>query len=204
MMVCHNLKAVFHHVMKTAGTSLTTMLQSGNYNWEWLMGMHGKYSDLYKSNNDDYNIIKNYYNFTFVRNPWSHAVSFYFHKTDKKRYNFITKININNKPITDEEYKDFNFFLNYIYVPQSNVTIDDPYFLNNDFFYYENFENESKKILKKFNYSEINIKKINATPRYNIFNMEYPSDYKSMFDQKGKDIIFKRCKSYIDKFNYSF
>ena len=33
---------------------------------------------------------------------------------------------------------------------------------------------------------------------------QYPSDYKIMYDQKGIDIIEKRCGNILEKFGYNF
>jgi len=38
----------------------------------------------------------------------------------------------------------------------------------------------------------------------NVLGLEYPSDYKIMYDQKGIDIIEKRCGNILEKFGYNF
>lgn len=210
-------KAAYYHVMKTGGSSLYDMFgrpsellqrrEEPHERWVVAMGMHGSYTQLFNQHRDLYLKIKDYYKFIFVRNPWAHAVSMYFHTTATWRFDKENHYGRNKRLNTREDYKDFNHYLKYLYRPQSEVTFDDPKFMNDDFYFFEDYENEVRRLFKRFDYSEKAFGKDvvhkNKTEK-NIFDMEYPKDYRSMYDQRGIDIIADMCKDYIDKFNYTY
>ena len=210
-------KSVYLHVMKTGGTSLYKMLGSPKEllqraaepieMWEVYTGMHGSYRELLKNHPDVYEKIKDYYKFTFVRNPWDHAMSLYFHVTKSSGFNSENHFGSNNRQAKIEDYKDFNYYLRFLYKPQSLLTFQDPSFMNDDYCYFENFNNEVKRLFKTFGYSN---KAFNSQIKHenksstNMFGMEYPSNYKQMYDQEGIDIITDMCKDYIEAFNYQY
>jgi len=210
-------KAVFYHVMKTGGSSLHHMLERptellqrqdlAHERWIIIMGMHGSYSQLLKEHPEAYEKIKDYYKFMFVRNPWSHAVSSYFHTTSPERFDKENHMGNNKRRATKDDYKDFNYYLQHLYRPQSESTIDDPKFMNDESYYFEDYDNEVRRLFKRFGYSEkafdSKIKHHNKSS-VNIFGNEYPSNYRVMYNQTGVDIIADRCKSYIDTYNYQY
>lgn len=210
-------KGVFYHVMKTGGSSLHNMLESPSEllqrreqpheQWKLVMGMHGSYTQLLKEHPSVYEKIKDYYKFMFVRNPFSHAVSSYFHTTSPERFDKENHMGRNNRRATKEDYRDINYYFKHLYRPQSESTFDDSNFMNDECYYFEDYDNEVKRLFKKFEYSDkafdSKIKHHNKSS-VNIFDVEYPSDYRVVYDQTGIDIIADRCKSYIDKFNYQY
>ena len=215
-------KAAFYHVMKTGGTSfhmtiarMSSLLgrePTEEDKWKIIMGMHGSYTELFNRFPDVYNKIKNYYKFCFTRNPFSHAVSLYFHVINRHRWPKEMHKDIHKNIIGEEDYKSFNNYLENIYVPQSTVTFQDPNFMNDEWFKFEELDHSFNILLDKFEYNKVELMKTNSTKEFtskggregNIFDLEYPADYKDMYDQQGIDIITKRCKEELDKFNYSF
>ena len=68
MIINHNKKYVFVHIHKTAGTSISiNMLKSGGIKYK------NKHSFITELENE----YKNYFKFSFVRNPWDRLVSWY-------------------------------------------------------------------------------------------------------------------------------
>ena len=73
-------------------------------------------------------------------------------------------------------------------------------------------ENEVRRLLKVLKYSDDCFKDgfprtepgpghVNKTTK-NIYGMEYPINYRVMYDADDIDYIMNACKDYIDKFNY--
>jgi hypothetical protein len=217
MHINNDKRAVFYHVMKTGGSSLHNMLESptellqrreeAHERWVIVMGMHGSYTQLLNDHPSEYEKIKDYYKFMFVRNPWSHAVSSYFHTTSPERFDKENHMGSNKRRATKDDYKDFNYYLQYLYRPQEQSTFDDPNFMNDEAYFFEDYDNEVKRLFKRFNYSDkafdSKIKHHNKSSS-NIFGVEYPKNYKVMYDQTSIDIIADRCRHYIDKFNYTY
>ena len=210
-------KAVFYHVMKTGGTSLHLMLESPGELlgrlpkkeecWNIIMGMHGSYSVLKNKHPKEFEMVKDYYKFMFVRNPWSHAVSLYFHTTSPERFDKEVKMGSNGRRATDDDFKDFKYFLKYLYKPQEESTFDDPNFMNDEVYFFEDYKNEVLRLFKRFDYSDNKFKSEvihKNKSSVNIFGFEYPKKYKVMYDQEGIDIVADKSKRYIDKFNYQF
>jgi hypothetical protein len=69
-MINHKHKFIFIHIPKCGGLSVSTAL-------EWV-GLRHHTMEFYMKNYADYDLDE-YYKFTFVRNPWSRVVSWYFY-----------------------------------------------------------------------------------------------------------------------------
>ena len=210
-------KAVYLHVMKTGGTSLYNMLGSPKEllqrevqpeeKWDVYIGMHGSYSELAKNYPAEFELSKDYYKFMFVRNPWSHAMSSYFHTTSPQRFDKENHMGSNNRRATRDDYKDFNYYLQNLYRPQECLTFDDPNFMYDEAYFFEDYDNEVRRLFKRFDYSDkaFGPKIVHQNKsEVNIFGAPYPKSYKYMFNQDGHDIIADKCSRYIEEFNYSF
>jgi hypothetical protein len=200
-------KSSFYHIMKTGGHSIHSRLQR-NGPYIISLGMHGSYRELHEHLPAIYDKIKDYYKFCFIRNPFSHALSMYFHILHKDRWG--RSCNLNSKTglnTTLDEFRDFNHFLEYVYQCQSTVTVDDPYFMNDDWFKYENINHAWEQICGKFGYTYEPLEQLNTTPpasNSNMLNLSYPVSHVEFYDQRGVDIISEKCKTIIAKFNYNF
>mgnify|MGYP003665788649 CR=1 FL=1 len=82
--------------------------------WYFYLGMHGNYSLLKidKNTKDEYEELKKYFKFCFVRNPWSHALSYYFHWLHIDKF---PKLDIK---VQKKDWENFKWFLEEYYEPQ--------------------------------------------------------------------------------------
>lgn len=76
MIVSHELKAVFLHIPKTGGSSIAKALSINTK--EFIVG-RGKHQIIPSK------IPKNYFIFSFVRNPWDRMLSYYMFRTKEHR-----------------------------------------------------------------------------------------------------------------------
>lgn len=207
-------KASFFHVMKTGGHAIQAGLGSlpdllgrkpeKHELWEVYMGMHGSYTELLDREPEMFETIKDYYKFAFIRNPFSHAVSMYFHILLPYRYKKRSHKYLNGAIAKLDDYKDFNNYLKNIYITQNRYTFDDPHFCVDEWFKFEELDKAWLYLCNKFNYIPTVLPVINKTINENMLGLEYPSDYKTMYDQKGIDIITERCGNILEKFGYNF
>ena len=164
-----------------------------------------------------------YKNIIVVRNPWKRAVSFY---TDKIliQKNWLPTLNI----LTKENYpKDITFREFVLYIEKiPNHSLEkhlQPQYcyrehINFDFVVkLENFNSEIAGIAKRLNFSKNNSPYIHRNPTPYIVNLTdvLISDQKSreinhipsyhfFYDQDLQNIILKKYKLDIEKFNYTF
>lgn len=195
----------YFSLMKTGCHTIHQWLAATCPNCYVLVGQHGSYAELYNNHLEVYNKVKNYVNFTFIRNPYSHAVSLYFHILDKDRWYVENYQHVNGI----ENFKDFNYFLEHVYYPQENYTLNDKKFICNRWCMFENFEDECKSLSETVGIPEMSKnlldKKVNSTKnRKNVLNLEYPDDYRTMYNDQGIEIVLNKSKQIIEKFNYKF
>lgn len=214
MLANDSVSACFFHNMKTAGHSIYAQLVDISKliqrepekidRWYIVLGMHGKYGDVYNSNPETYKKLKSYYKFCFIRNPFSHAVSLYYHILDKHRWPKESHVSITGQHVYEQDFMDFNNYLKNIYKCQTVDTLCDPYFMNDEWYRFENLQNSWDTLCNRLGYKNTTVLHLNSTKNTNIFGLEYPSDYREMYDQKGKEIIYDRCRIIFDKFEYEF
>jgi len=207
-------KASFYHVMKTGGhalhagfgdvSSLLGRKPEEHERWKIYIGMHGSYTELKNREPEMFETIKDYYKFAFIRNPFSRAVSMYFHVLKPIRWERELHRKLDGSKAELDDYKDFNNFLENIYVTQNHNTFDDPLFCVDEWFKFEEINEAWSFLCDKFGYNQTTLPVINKTTNENVLGLEYPSDYKIMYDQKGIDIIEKRCGNILEKFGYNF
>ena len=207
-------KASFYHLMKTGGhalhagfgdiTGLLGRPAEDHERWKIFIGMHGSYTELKNRDPEMFETIKDYYKFAFIRNPFSHAVSMYFHILKPIRWHKELHRKLNGDGATLDDFKDFNYYLEFIYPDQNEYTFNDPNFSIDEWFKFEEINEAWKYLCDKFEYNQTDLPVINKTTNECMLDMDYPSDYKTMYDQKGIDIITKRCGNLLDKFDYNF
>ncbi len=213
-------KITFIHIPKTAGSSIINSL---NKNYDLLFKGNredfiNEKIDINKNYNDSSNLIgdfnvhlpfdlikmnKNYLNkpvFTFVRNPYSRAVSLYFEcLRDSKHHK---KLNINSKT----NFVDFLFKVKdndyWFTMPMINWIGNDNFGKIDHIARFENFENELKTIVKKFNIKiEYNIHNVNNS----VGNKYSPANYVNFYkDKKSLNLIEDIYKKDLVNFNYNF
>jgi hypothetical protein len=209
--VNHRQKTLFFHVPKTGGTAIHTAFSDHTITtkdkWEFYLGMHGNFTDLKygPGTKNVFNKLIKYWKFCFVRNPWSHAVSLYFNMIDSHRWEK------EEHPQPIENYKNFNWFLKTydgetpLYRPQSHYTFYDKEFKIDKWYKYEQLQEAWDDICERFNYKKFKLPVINTTkPRKNRFDIPYPEDYRTFYDDESIEYVTSKSKNEIRQFNYRF
>lgn len=193
MLINHKKKFIFVHIQKTAGSSITNALKNDK-NTLNTCHQHTFLNDCHHN--------KEYFKFTFVRNPWDRLVSWYNHINFVKRHNnFFAYILDNSKnfseflTLTDVIRNDFGMKksisinqLDYISDDKGNILTD----------YIGRFENINEDILnigKKIGYENLTIPHINKFPH---------KDYRTYYTDKDIEIVQEMYKRDIDYFGYKF
>ncbi len=207
----HKRKALFFHIPKTGGHAIHTAFSdykiTNKDRWEFYLGMHGNFTDL-KYNHETKRVFKKlmkYWKFCFVRNPWAHAVSLYFHTIDSDRW----EKDDHSYPL--ENYKSFKWFLETCdsqqpkYTPQSRYTFKDKEFKIDKWYRYEQLQEAWDDLCERFNYEKFKLPVINTTkPRKNKFDIIYPEDYRTFYDDETIEYVASKSENEIRLFNYCF
>ena len=210
-MISHKHKFIFVHIPKCAGSSIEqTLLKnegiripskqkfyldflSENIKKLYLLDypMHS-YSQHFRLNQYDRGCVKNYYCFTFVRNPWDLLVSEYFYI--KKNYNF------------DLSFKEFIYLGEKIkltkgfkwFIERGNHLKPQHTFLSKDINFIGRFENiqaDFNTICDKIGVSHQEL------PHKNKTNHKHYTEY---YDDETREIVAERYAKDIEYFGYKF
>lgn len=223
MFVNNDKQAVFVHVMKSGGTSLLSILDNGKdlheggfinevhkTKWYCPIGQHASFKQLKGCCPDIYETITDYYKFGVVRNPWAHAVSKYFYDTHIHHLTSTLTWDKGHIPM-DVTLKNFNKYLNEVYVTQDMHVLEDDDAMDVDWLKLENFNKEVRPLmLTKLRYKgfkgSVPHKNKNADTYTNAWGLKYPKHYNEFFDgnQQAIDTVARRSKTLIDKFGYQY
>lgn len=199
-------KLLFVHIPKTGGTTIRDLLLrfllkldvarltdsdiDRTYGYK-----HYRYIDYvnyYCYQIKNYN--KDYFSFSFVRNPWDRVVSAYHYMKqckEKDRYKNIIKLNINDFLMRLEE-----FYLNIeLLMPQSDFITNNQEILVDCVGRYEFFSDDVFQIFDKYKLKCV------ALPNINKTRHSHYSDYYSI---ETKAIVKKLYERDIDFFYYTF
>ena len=132
-------------------------------------------------------VFKNYFKFTNIRNPWDIEVSAWFWflenniDTNELQYTFSDFVKTRKRTNIESFYKI-----------NDKIVVD-------DFIRYENIEIDIKKIVSKLDLksSNIHLPKLKSGFRRN-------KNYRNMYDERTKDLVYKIYKNYISDFDYDF
>jgi len=230
-MISKTHKTIFVHIPKVAGQSIETMfLEDLNLDWynrgELLLRKkkatekgpyrlaHLKaheYVDLNYLTKEDFEA---YFKFSFVRNPFSRAYSYYKYLGYSKvcTYNYFLK-NVLEKKIKNRHF----FFISqtdYLYNSDNKLLVD---FVGK----FENLNEDIKTVIKSSNLktetlpfvnkskSEVkrSISKVIKNPLFLAnLNTNNPifKDYREAYDDKSKNIVNKLYKNDLENFQYEF
>lgn len=211
-MIIHECNAIFVHIPKTAGISLTHAIMSHIVGTD-TSGEIGHLSNKLKirfelrgkqKHKQAYNYVPadiskelwdNYYKFAFIRNPWDRAVS-EFHW----RHTLLTR-----KP--SKNFKEFlghcerrlqnidkGIYWTHAQTQKSYVTNNIGDIILNDLFKFEDMDNNIKIISDKLNIT-LNMKK------YNSSNHKH---YRKYYNCETEEIVRRLYKEDIEMFNYEF
>jgi len=197
----HKYKCIFIHIPKTAGTSFgRTIFENRDPSVSHTDALYYKVFEP--------KLFREYFKFTFVRNPWDRVLSNfnYFRRTDKiervpqlKETKFLTQYNdfesfvmdLCNPKIREHLLSMYHFRKQneFIYDYKMNLLID---YLG----YFETFNDDSDNILLKLNRSELKIPHLNSSKK--------EKDYKDVYTDKTRDIVSKLYPEDIELFGYNF
>lgn len=188
-MVNHKYKVIFTHIPKTAGSSITKFIKDGSQ----------EISDHNYLQQDLNNKTKDYFKFTFVRNPWDRFVSNFFYF--KKYGNNYPKDIIMGQTIN--KYDSFLDFIKDIH-KLSKSDLPHPHF-NRQITWLDpriDFIGRFENLEEDFNFVAQQIGALNRQlPFVNKSNHRHYRDY---YDNEARQIIARRYKKDIERFNYEF
>lgn len=192
MIIAHDLQAIFIHVHRTGGTSISNLFwQKGGVNVEEVAA-HGNYRSREK---DVLFRYPDYFTFGFVRNPWARLLSWY----------ALTQ-KVGDRPV-DEKSDHFEKYLEALLV--KGVGLDEYFHANQlDFFSneegevmvdrigrFEYYEEDLRSILKDIGWTVDELPKVNETQA---------RDYTRFYTPKGIQLVEKYCIKDIEYFGYRF
>lgn len=199
-----NYKSLIQHVQKTGGESLYYSLgKHSPVGLKWLMkyGAHVTYTMLKNQNEQLFDEVKeNWFKMSTVRNPWSHAVSRYFHFIDTKR---IMKT---RKTHSIEMYDNFEFYLEHDYDPQDVMTFNDDNFMVDKWLRLEEREKDWDYLCEINGFGNVELVHHNKTNnRKNYFNYVKPDNYRDMYtNDRSIELVFQKSKKTIENLGYNF
>ena len=219
MIISHKHKYVHIHIPKTAGSSISAAIPNnhkdvvGQYDSKYYKDpllywsnplQHWKYQDVSTYLWEEGEDIADYFTFTFVRNPWSRAVSYYFYALQVNPGEGRSKVD--TFQIIEKECPTFRDFcikaqnpsvtkvhggglqLNYI---QNSKGIVAPNFIGK----IENIDNDWRTLCTKLNIKPDSLK---------VKNSSKHEHYTHYYDEETKELIGKLFKEDIEYFNYKF
>jgi len=196
----HN--AVFFHIGKTGGHSIEQSIlpESRDYKVfektliyglkKGVMTQHARPRYVLKMRPE----VKDYYWFTFVRNPWDRMVSAYCYL----------------KPMHDKKYGSFEGWIGHIEktqrlkgFPEGSHYLSQVSYLDDDrpmdfVGRFENIKSDWNKICRNLGMGSIELKNTN------ISRLRNKMDYKEFYDNTTKEIISSMYREDIDRFEYEF
>jgi hypothetical protein len=191
MIISHELKFIFIHIQRTGGNTVINLLKHQLKEKVEIISQHGNAKTAELSLLEDY---KDYFNFTFIRNPWDRILSWYLliyqhenNNMDKERSQFEKFIELDLAAAKGD--KDFHYNqLDYISNEKGNILI-------NKCYRFDNFEEEVSAMLKDLGLLQM------AIPRLNLSLM---TNYRDYYTVKSRELINQKCKRDIAYFGFEF
>jgi len=187
-MILHQHKLIFIHIPKTGGTSIEYALTGKE------KSQHKTISDFETEYPD---LIKKYFKFTVVRNPWDRLVSgFFYYKSggnqSKKDKAFATKYGCNFKSFVEQiDSFDSRHFLNkqLTYINIGGINVMDRILR------FETLSADFKKLAIKLNIQQITL---------NTLRQSKHKHYTEYYDDKTREIVAKKYAQDIEYFDYKY
>lgn len=143
-------------------------------------------------------IIKNYFKFSFVRNPWARAFS---------TFNYSLSWHEANSSELPHYLidKDFNKYVeNYDFWTKTNKTTYFEYTEGCDFIgKQENLQEDFDELCSLIGLQERSLEHLNVTDKKIEKKNKYHT-YRDHYNSKSKDTIYKKFKKDIETFNYEY
>ena len=189
-MIIKNLKLIFIHIPKNAGSSVLEF-----FDWDKIRGE--KYGKKYGKKHGGVKhyakkLGKKYYeycSFTIIRNPWDRMVSLYFYYRERKvreaqQYEFKEWILLPELITGDIWHTQIS------YLTDLNEEIDVDFILR-----FENIEEDWKQLLQDICLPYGKLPHINTSEH---------EDYRSYYDNKTIGFVQDSCREDIEQFGYTF
>ena len=191
-MINHKHKFVFIHIPKTGGTSIESIFID-NANIKDVPGKHSMVSDI------DSELLKNYYTFTFVRNPWDRMVSYYKFRI-KRSFNMYNHGDCFRKWIgflcSDDVQKIKAYHFNLAIKNQREFLVNKSNKFSVDFIgKFENLQEDFNTVC-----SDIGIPR-QQLPHVNKTDHKHYTEY---YDDETRQIVAERYAKDIEYFGYKF
>lgn len=124
---------------------------------------------------------KEYFKMTVVRNPWDLNVSWYWYKTNGKSdlTAFLKKDVLNNE--------DYYFWNRYLPLPTCDFYIK-----------YERLSEDFTAVCDQLGVPAVNL------PMTKNKHRKHRGDYQELYDERGKDIVWRANRKTIRRFGYEF
>ncbi len=195
-MISHSLKCIFVHIPKCAGSSINQQLKLES------LGFSGHAPASHHSEHKDY------FSFTFVRNPYDRVASAYkYFQKLKQGHRWYKR----NSIISDAANEmDFNEFVNHIpdfmkLMKREEGSFESGihfkpynYFLDSSIDFlgkFENIQQDYAFILAKLKLPNANLRKVNSTNNLN---------YRQLYIEDSKRVVYNIYQEDIKKYNYKF
>jgi len=184
-MIDHKLKFVFLHIPRTGGNSIKSTLGIKGH-------LHQRASAF------DRDIIRNYFSFSFTRNPWDRFVSCYFYL---KAGGMNEKYDARDREKFLDKYSSFEGFVRNVdfcelfdqqhFKPQSEYLDRELSFIGR----FEKIDRDFGDVCRKIGVSGGRLPKKNSSRR---------QSYRGYYNSRTKSIIAEKYKDDIERFCYSF
>lgn len=189
MLIAHKLNAIFIHIPRTGGTTITNILIK--HLREDLVTLQ-QHANTRTSEGERLKHYPHLYKFGFVRNPWDRILSWY-----------ALLCKGQNKVVLSTEFEAFlidaiDFYQNdnHFHFNQLDYFTDKNGVLQVDFIgRFENFEKDLKTVFEKIGFPLDEISINNPTEKKN---------YQDFYTDKSRAIIADLCTEDITYFGYSF
>lgn len=199
MNISDNLRCIFIHIPKVAGTSIKQALAlpgQGHPFWQYFART---YPEKWRS----------YRKFTVIRNPWDRAVSAYCYAMMKESYwhSADTWLHPDFQTLKDKSFDEFcqilltqrNTLKHESWYPQypwvTTQSDGEIFFVVNDILRYETLNRDFENLTEKLGVPDLKLPHVNKTNR---------SDYRKYYNKKTRDIISQIYRPDIELFQYSY
>ena len=189
-MIDHDYKFIFIHIPKTGGTSIECCLTSNAWDDrdKYCVGEQKLTHITLQQAMEKWPDCRDYFKFTFVRNPWDRLLSSYLH----------------SKKYLKRKHKSLESYIKYgpthswsTHVePQTSFIKDWGGLVAMDFIgRFENLKDDFGKVCKKIG--------VSSELHHHVFRTEH-KHYSEYYDSYLKDYVSKKYREEIEYFNYEF
>jgi len=209
-MIHHGHKFIFIHIPKCGGTSIETAFNGwkNSYTENFFFLNHDRQHYFVDEILQEYQDCKDYFKFTFVRNPWKRAVSEYLYVLTQKEY--IQNLSLDpNISFKDFYVNNLNEKYSYPYhgLSQHKFVFDSKGNCLVDFIgKLENFQTDFNTVCDKIGIPQQQLPHIvrrNHDGSF-ILNKSTYKHYTEYYDEDTKQIVADKFAKDIEHFGYKF